>query len=285
MSGKALDKRTNVYRADLAAASLKGKVDSPRFSAGSRRQVTAAVTQMREAPRHDAVLETELLFGETLTVYDEAEGWAWAQADHDSHVGYLSANALVREVTPPTHRVRVVRTHLYPEPDYKAPPLDLLSMNAQVAVARIDGRFAQLRDGRFAVTSHLAPIDEFEGDFVEVATRFLGAPYLWGGRTSVGLDCSALVQLALQATGVKCPRDSDMQETALGEPVPNPADTGAIDRGDLIFWSGHVGVVLDKGRLLHANVHHMAVVSEPVADAFVRIEPAYGSLTSVRRLA
>ncbi len=284
MTDRPLDKRVNAFREDLAAIQLKGKVQAGRFIEGTKRQVIDAAVQLRESPRHDAVLETELLLGEMVTVYEEREGWAWVQAETDSHVGYLSANALSGNISPPTHRVRALRTHIYPEPDYKAPPLDLLSMNARIELATTEGRFAQLRDGRFVVASHCAPIDSFEEDFVETAGKFLGAPYLWGGRTSIGLDCSAVVQLALQATGVACPRDSDMQEAALGESVGDPHDQDALRRGDLVFWSGHVGVMIDGARLLHANVHHMAVEIEPATEAIARIESAYGPITSVRRL-
>lgn len=283
MTDEDLDKRVNPYRDDLAAAHLKGKVQAKRFTEGTTRQVVDAAVQLREAPRHDAVLETELLLGEVVTVYDEHEGWAWVQAETDSHVGYLSANALGGSISQPTHRVRALRTHIYPEPDYKAPPLDLLSMNARIELVSTEGRFAQLRDGRFVVATHCAPIDSFEEDFVETAEKFLGTPYLWGGRTSIGLDCSAVVQLALQSTGAPCPRDSDMQETALGEPVSGPHDQGALRRGDLVFWDGHVGVMVDGAHLVHANVHHMAVEIEPAAEAIARIETAYGPITSVRR--
>ena len=244
-----------------------------------------AAVQLRESPRHDAVLETELLLGEVVTVYDEREGWAWVQAETDSHVGYLSANALRGSISEPTHRVRALRTHIYPEPDYKAPPLDLLSMNARVEVAT-RSRAVSHSSGTGGSSSPRIALRStaFEEDFVETAGKFLGAPYLWGGRTSIGLDCSAVVQLALQAAGVACPRDSDMQEAALGESVSDPHDQNALRRGDLVFWSGHVGVMIDGTRLLHANVHHMAVEIEPATEAIARIESAYGPITSVRRL-
>lgn len=284
MSREHLDPRTHAYREDLAADSLKGQVDAPEYAKGERRQIMEGVTAMRREPRHDAPLETELLFGEAVIVYDEREGWAWAQAESDSYVGYVSADALAPEVFAPTHRVGVLRTHQYPAPDIKAPPLELLSMNALVAVERAEGRFAVLKDGRFAVAAHLAPLGEYEKDFVAVAERFLGTPYLWGGRTSIGLDCSALVQLALQSAGIPCPRDTDMQETVLGEALSDPKDQSAFRRSDLVFWKGHMGVMLDEVRLLHANAHHMAVAIEPVADAIARIAAAGGPVTSVRRL-
>lgn len=284
MSNDQLDPRINAYRDDLAAASLKDKVSVARYSNGMTRQVIDGVTALRPEPRHDAVLDTELLFGETVTVFDEQEGWAWLQANYDSYVGYVSADSLSSHVSKPTHRVAALRTHIYPAPDIKTPPLDLVSMNAQLTVEDIDGRFARLKNGRYVVASHLAGLDEPADDFVAVAETFLGTPYLWGGRTSIGLDCSALVQLSLQATGADCPRDSDMQEGALGEALPDASNTGSFKRGDLVFWKGHMGVMLDEERLLHANAHHMAVAVEPVADAIGRIAETEGPVTSVRRL-
>lgn len=284
MSEKLPDPRLHAYRDDLAADYMKGQVDVPRLAEGKKRQVVAGAAAVRKEPRHDAPLETELLFGEMVTVYDEQEGWAWAQSRIDSYVGYVSEDALSSRVAEPTHRVSALRTHLYPVPDIKTPPLDLLSMNAWVTVDSIEGRFARLRDGRFAIAAHLSAADEHEDDFVAVAERFLGAPYLWGGRTSIGLDCSALTQLSLQATGMACLRDSDMQEKSLGEALPDPQDQGSYRRGDLLFWKGHMGVMLDGERLLHSNAHHMAVAIEPVAEAVARIAAAEGPVTSVRRI-
>lgn len=283
MSKKTLDPRTNAYREDLAAAHLKGQIDVARYSQGEQRQVIAGSAQLRKAPRFDAPLETEFLYGDVVRVYDENEGWAWAQSDEDAYVGYVSADALGKIVSQPTHRVRALRTHLYPAPDIKTPPIELLSMNARVDIESIDGRFAKLKNGGFAIAAHLIPVEEFAGDFVSVAREFLGAPYLWGGRTSIGLDCSALIQLSLQASGVECPRDTDMQEAILGEALSTPHDQSAYARGDLIFWKGHMGVMLDETRLLHANAHHMAVAIEGVAEAIARIAASEGQVTSVRR--
>lgn len=283
MSKPLLDKRTNAYRDDLAASQLKGQIDVPRYSDGEKRQVVTGSVQLRKAPRFDAPMETEFLFGETLVVYDENEGWAWVQGDGDTYVGYLSADALSAEISQPTHHVRALRTHLYLEPDIKVPVVDLLSMNSQLVVESIDGRFARLADGRFAIASHLTPIDEVAGDFVSVAQEFLGAPYLWGGRTSIGLDCSALIQLALQATGISVPRDTDLQEASNGTALPDPHDQSSYARGDLLFWKGHMGVMLNESLLLHANAHHMAVAIEPVVEAITRIEASESPVTSVLR--
>lgn len=277
------DRRVNAYRDGLAAEYLRGKVDVPHYAKGETRQVVTAATPLRRAPRFDAPLETEVLYGESVTVYDENEGWAWAQADQDSYVGYIPCDDLAAKITAPTHRVSVLRTHLYPAPDIKVPPLDLLPMNARVGVAEEMGRFVRLEDGRFAIAAHLAPASDFAQDFVAIAQEFLGTPYLWGGRTGSGVDCSALVQLSLQGAGIGCPRDTDMQEAELGTALSDPHDQSAYARGDLIFWNRHMGIMLDDVRLLHANTHHMAVAIESVAEAISRIEACEGPLSSVRR--
>lgn len=279
-----LDPRINAYRDDLAAEHLRDKVDAPRYAEGERRQVVAGSAPLRLQPRFDALLETELLFGDTAIVYDESEGWAWVQAEGDAYVGYAPCDALLAAVADTTHRVAALRTYLYPAPDIKAPPLEMLSMNARVAVAGERGRFCQLTNGRFIIADHLADAGEYESDFVDVAERFLGTPYLWGGRTSVGLDCSGLIQLALQAAGRECPRDTDLQEKSVGEAVPVMEDFKALRRGDLIFWSDHMGVMLDGERLLHANAFHMAVAVEKLGEAVTRIADVEGPVTSIRRM-
>lgn len=280
-----LDRRLYAYRADLAAESLRGRVDAPRYAKGDRRQVVIGAAPLRRQPRFDAPLETELLRGETVMVYDDHEGWAWVQSDRDRYVGYAPADALSRGLAPPTHRVKVLRSYLYPAPDIKAPPLDLLSLNALVAVAEAAGPFAMLKGGGFVIAEHLASRGAFETDFVAVAKRFVGTPYLWGGRTSIGIDCSALVQIALQATGRDCMRDTDMQERAVGAPLPASDDLAGLRRGDLIFWKGHVGVMVDAANLLHANAHHMAAAIEPAAQAVARIAARGSAVTSIRRIA
>jgi cell wall-associated NlpC family hydrolase len=172
---------------------------------------------------------------------------------------------------------------MFPGPSIKLPPLEAPPLGARLAIARIEDRMAVTQSGAYVPAAHLAPVGEYETDFVAVAERFLGTPYLWGGKTALGLDCSGLVQVALTACGVACPRDSDMQEEVLGTAVA--ADLSALRRGDLIFWKGHVAIVRGPDSLLHANAHHMAVAIEPVAQAVVRIRNAGSEITSIRRIA
>jgi cell wall-associated NlpC family hydrolase len=276
------DPRLTPARPDLAARYLEGKVAAARFVDGEAREVVEPQLPLRRAPSPDAPLDTEALLGERVTVFETSEeGWAWGQLDADRYVGFMPANGLAPSGPAPTHRVSAVRTLVFPGPSIKLPPLAGLPSGAVVAVARHEGRFAVTASGGYVPRVHLAPIERHEADYVAVAERFLGTPYLWGGKTSLGLDCSGLVQVALTACGLACPRDSDMQEAALGEAVAD----GPRRRGDLMFWKGHVAIVRNEATLVHANGFHMAVAIEPIEAAIARIRPADGEVTSVRRIA
>ena len=236
---------------------------------------------MRRAPRPDSPLETQALFGEAVDVYDEHEGWSWAQLPRDGYVGYVPSAAL-GAASVPTHRVSALRTHVYPAATIKTPPMMALSMGALVGVEAMAPPFAQVKGGAFVTGSHLEPLEAPAADFVAVCQRFLHAPYLWGGRTSEGIDCSGLVQAGLATANIAAPRDSDMLEKAMGAAI-DPSST--LLRGDLVFWTGHIGVMLDASTLLHANGHFMMVVAEPLAEAVRRThEKGGGEVTSIRRL-
>jgi cell wall-associated NlpC family hydrolase len=279
-----LDRRLTPARPDLAADFLRGKVEAARFVEGRRRRVVEGAAPLRRAPTHAAPLETEALYGETAMVYEENEGWAWAQLDRDGYVGYLSAEALGAPDRP-THRLAVPRSFAYPGPSLKLPPILALPLGARLAVASVKGDFAVTAEGLHVYAPHLAALDARAADFVAVAERFLEAPYLWGGRTAQGIDCSGLVQTALAEAGVEAPRDADMMEAALGAPVAFGADLADLRRGDLVFWKGHVGIMSDDRMLLHANAWRMLVASEPLAVARERtIEKGGGPITSIRRL-
>lgn len=279
----ASDPRLTPARPDLAAAHLRGKVRAARFAEGELCEVIEPQAPLRRTPASDAPLDTEVLKGERVTVYQTTdEGWAWGQIE-DGYVGWLPANALVPPGPPPTHKVTALRTLVFPGPSIKLPPIEMLSLGARLAVVRSEPTFAVTATGGHVPLVHLAPVAATEPDFVAVAERFLGVPYLWGGKTSLGLDCSGLVQVALTAAGIACPRDSDMQERALGN-IISPRDTTNFARGDLLFWPGHVGIMRDRTTLLHANAFHMAVAAEPLIEALARINAAGAELRTVRRI-
>ncbi len=277
-----LDPRLHPYRPDLAAAQLRGQVEAERFVEGTPFEVIEPVADVRSAPEPDAPLETQALMGERVTVYETTqEGWAWGQLASDGYVGWLADNALGDPGPTATHKVSALRTLGFPGPDIKLPPLSALPLGARIAIANADERFAVTAAGLYLPAAHLVAIDAAEPDYVTVAEKFLGAPYLWGGNTSLGIDCSGLVQVALTAAGLPCPRDSDLQEQALGSRLA----FSDLRRGDLIFWRGHVAIMRAGDSLLHANAFHMAVAIEPVAEAVARIKKAGSEVTSVRRLA
>jgi cell wall-associated NlpC family hydrolase len=280
------DPRLTPARSDLAASQLRGKVEASRFVEGRSFDVVEPQAPLRSAPRPDASLLTEALKGERVTVYDtNEEGWAWGQLEADGYVGFLPANALAPPGAAATHKVAALRTLVFPGPSIKLPPVEALPLGATVAVARVDERLAVTQAGGYVPVAHLNLLGEVETDFVAVAERFVGVPYLWGGKTALGIDCSGLVQVALTACGTACPRDSDMQEAALGTPVAAAPDFSDLKRGDLVFWKGHVAIVREPGSLLHANGFHMAVAVEPMAQAVARIRASGSEITSIRRIA
>jgi cell wall-associated NlpC family hydrolase len=280
-----LDSRRHAYREDLAAEKLHGVVTAPRYAVGKTRQLVHSSAPLRARPDARESWTTEVLYGELVTVYDEQDGWAWVQLEADGYVGYLRANTLSSQVKPPTHRVKALGTFLYPATDVKAPAWLPLSMNSALSVIEIGATFARLSDGSFVPSRHIAELDRRAPDFVAVAERFLGTPYLWGGKTRTGLDCSGLVQVAMQAAGLPCPRDSDMQQAEVGSEVALRDDLDGLQRGDLVFWKGHVGIMTDAFLLLHANAFHMATVVEPLRAAVDRIARGGTPLATVRRVA
>jgi cell wall-associated NlpC family hydrolase len=278
------DPRLTPARPDLAAKYLEGKVRAARFVAGEEFEIADGLAPLREAPAPDAMLLTQALKGERVTIYDRnGEGFAWGQLNSDGYVGWLPDAALTKPGTAPTHKVTALRTFAFPAASIKLPPVETLSMGASVTVARNDGAFAVTRGGWYLPHRHLGGVETLEDDFVAVAERFVGTPYLWGGKSSLGVDCSGLVQISLNAAGIGCPRDSDMQQDGLGREL-SPAETKHLQRGDLIFWNGHVAIARDTSTIVHANADHMATAVENTRDAIARIKAAGSEVMAIKRL-
>ena len=277
------DRRLNAYRPDLADETLKGVVEAARYVSGTPARIAVPVAGLRPRPDAGSGIDTELLFGEAVRVLDRADGWAWVKADFDGYVGYLPETALAAPGSA-THRVAVPRTFAYTGPDLRTPVAFPLSIGSRLTVIgeseTRDTRYLTLEGGQSVVAGHCLPVEAPAGaDYVALAARFLETPYLWGGRSGFGIDCSALVQLSMMMAGRTVPRDSDMQAAGLGTPV----ERGELRRGDLVFWKGHVAIMEDESTILHANGHTMSVAREGLDAAIERIGWLYERPTGYRR--
>lgn len=287
-----LNPRLNAYRPDLAAGKLRGKVEAARFVEGRPAQVARGLANLRRRPEAGAPLDTQLLFGEVVTIYDETDGWAWVQNHADDYVGYVEAACFADAAKPaaPTHSLKVLRSFVYPRPDLKTPPLDVLSFMSPIHVLGTRDRFSEialpLGGSGWVYTAHLAVAGETAPDYVATAHLFLGVPYLWGGRSSLGLDCSALIQLSLARAGIACARDSGVQAETVARPIEWEPGKARLRRGDLLSFPGHCGIALNETDMIHANAGTMLTSIEPLADVVKRVEAESGGrgVTGVRRI-
>jgi cell wall-associated NlpC family hydrolase len=281
------DPRLTAARPDLAAEQWRGLIPAERYATGETMQVMTTTAPLFGAPRSDGPMQSEMLFGECFIAYERNDdGWCWGQTGRDGYVGYVPSDMLALSQTAPTpeptHRVHALRSFVYPGATIKTAPLMHLSFASLLTVTGEKDGFYSLDQGGWIIARHLVPVDHLADDPATVAATMLGAPYLWGGRSSLGMDCSGLVQLALEACGIPCLRDSDMQQQQLGEALDPEAP---LQRNDLVFLKGHVGLMLDDTTLLHANGHHMACVAEPLREARARIKAKTGhDIAAIKRI-
>lgn len=280
-----LDRRLHAFRPDLADAALEGQVEAERLTRGQPAAVRTGCVDLRRAPDLDTGIDTQLLFGEDVTVFEVKDDWAWVRAHRDGYVGYMAAEALGEALDEPTHQVAALRTFVYPEPDMKTPVVDVLSMTSLVRAGEARDGYVEIAGG-WVFATHLAELGTQDPEPTEVlcqtGLRLQGLPYRWGGKTSLGLDCSALVQVALHAAGYDCPRDSDMQAASVGQLL---AEDASIERGDLLYFPGHVAIALDGEFVVHATAHTMDVCEEPLEDVVERVIAEYGKgMTAHRRV-
>lgn len=278
-----LDRRLNAFREDLADKRLEGQVEAPSFVAGLPAHVRVPVLEMRRTASLEAGIDTQLLSGQDVLVFDENEGFAWVQSVSDGYVGYVGSNGLADGASKAAHLVTAARTFVYPAPDLKSVPTSALSMGSLVQVVgfeeRRGTRYALLPSGEAVIAGHLRDAAEQDPDYVAIAERLIHTPYLWGGATAFGIDCSGLVQLSMRMAGKTVLRDSDMQAATIGDPIGSEQ----LKRGDLVFWKGHVAIMTDGETIIHANGHTMTVALETLAQAVSRIGYLYGQPTGYRR--
>jgi cell wall-associated NlpC family hydrolase len=283
-----LDKRLHAFRSDLADMRLRGLVEATDFVVGVEMQISDPIVDIRKEPRPDASVDSQALYGETVLLFEDNEGFGWAQLQTDNYVGYVAMNALKQTLTAPTHVIHAPRTFAYPGADMKFPITKALSMGSYLTIvgdAETRGtRYLKLASGEFVVAHHARAISDHAPDPVSVALDLLGTPYLWGGRSAFGIDCSSLIQLSHAMCGQRLQRDSDMLSQSAGHQIGEGAIHDPLQRGDLVFWKGHVAFMEDAETMLHASGHSMAVVREPYHPALERIKAMYGLPTMYRRI-
>ncbi|MCT4655816.1 MAG: C40 family peptidase [Cohaesibacter sp.] len=296
-----LNPTLNAYRPDLADIRLQGQVEADQFVKPTIMRVQLPVAPLKREPNGASGLDSQALLGEVVRVFEHRDdGWCWVQLEGDDYVGYMPSSALgpYRHDMggEPTCYVSAPRTFLYPGPDLKFPATSFLSLGAGLVLGEeVETRGTLYRkvlnmpgpqeSEHWVVSQHVRKATEAAADFVTVAQSLIGTPYLWGGKSSLGIDCSGLVQLACQMAGINVQRDASMQEKTAGEMLDLSGGLPSLKRGDLVFWTGHVGIMTDEDTLLHANGHHMMVAEESLRGAMDRIVNAdYGTMTAIRRL-
>ena len=273
------DRRTTPANARVAHVSLRGVVEAPAYVTGDWVRVTGAVVDLMTAPR-GGKRDRQVIYGERVLVLERRNRMAFAQTELSGFCGYIPEKFLGPDLLP-THWVSAPATHLYPAPSLTSPASMGLTLGSRLTITHNHPRFLETADGLFVPRKHLRTIGDWSLDAAGVAEQLLGTPYFWGGNSRSGIDCSGLVQMALNACGLFCPGDADLQMATLGHDVASLP----YQRGDLFFWKGHVAIAVGHDWLIHANGFYAAVTFEPIQDCIARIDAqGEGPLLAVRRL-
>lgn len=262
-----LDKAINPYRDDIAAIKLKGIIEAPNFVEPQKMQINTLSAFLKTEPNIESPSLNEALLGDIFEVYEIKNGFAWGQLERDDYVGYIETSALGDNIFTPSHKIKTIRTYGFKEPSIKSRIVSTFSLGAKISPkGEIQNGFYDCGEFGFVFAKHVCPIDEFYDDPAQIAQMYLGAPYTWGGNSSIGVDCSGLAQNSFKACGINLPRDARMQE-ALGQNIEIKPDLSGLKRNDLIFWQGHVAIMVDETNIIHANAYHLMTVIEPLQEA------------------
>ncbi len=273
------DQRICPIRKGLASADYYGLIKNCKFVKGSIYTVHSTYSPLYFEKKQKN-LTSQLLFGEYFRVFDVNDGVAWGQSLRDNYVGYTSIQNLRKRKIISNYKVQSLRTFIYGGPSIKVDPLNYLSFNSLVNVTKKKRNFSFIPSVGWCISKDLSKINNIKFSLYDISLQYLQTPYLWGGRDSMGLDCSGLIQNLYQMIGINLPRDTDLQAAYFSKYV----DESKIKLGDLIFWRGHVAMVLDKKNIIHANAYHMKTQIEPLKSAKKRIDKDYGNILKICRL-
>lgn len=279
------DPRVTPSRPDLAADWLDGYLEAEHFAKPDPHSIEKDMVPLYRTPDDSQGIQSQLLYGECFDVLEDKDGWLWGQNHSDGYVGYIKKEGAIKKRTRSTHQVMNIGTWGYASRDIKSAPVQYYSFGSLLEVTDMEDRYAQLADGTYVMCGHIRALDAPDTDPISHAFRFLGVPYLWGGRSSCGIDCSALIQLCMDQCGIKIPRDTDLQQKALGKTIAANLGEAALVPGDLVFWPGHIAMLIDRTNIIHANTRSMAVSIDELAEfARWKGENDGSTITAIKRL-